>query len=76
VSFSVYVAAILSQGLWRRFQQVVKACSLQRDLETLPYGEATEIGEKGINLSGTSLPNCNCISIDANGCGLSQAGSR
>lgn len=36
-----------------RFRYIVKACCLERDLEMLPYGERTEIGEKGINLSGT-----------------------
>lgn len=30
---------------------MVKACALEGDLEMLPYGEKTEIGEKGINLS-------------------------
>jgi len=30
----------------------VKACQLERDLEILPQGDQTEIGEKGINLSG------------------------
>ena len=34
------------------FRQTLKACQLQRDLEILPAGEDTEIGEKGINLSG------------------------
>jgi ATP-binding cassette, subfamily C (CFTR/MRP), member 1 len=28
------------------------ACQLERDLEILPAGDTTEIGEKGINLSG------------------------
>jgi ABC-type bacteriocin/lantibiotic exporter with double-glycine peptidase domain len=27
-------------------------CQLERDLEILPAGDTTEIGEKGINLSG------------------------
>jgi ABC-type bacteriocin/lantibiotic exporter with double-glycine peptidase domain len=27
-------------------------CELERDLEILPAGDLTEIGEKGINLSG------------------------
>ena len=27
-------------------------CQLERDLEILPMGDRTEIGEKGINLSG------------------------
>ncbi|KAF5360291.1 hypothetical protein D9758_009169 [Tetrapyrgos nigripes] len=35
-----------------RFNQVIYACSLERDLEILPQKEFTEIGEKGINLSG------------------------
>jgi ATP-binding cassette, subfamily C (CFTR/MRP), member 1 len=37
-----------------RFQEVVKACCLEHDLDVLPQGDLTEIGEKGINLSGTS----------------------
>lgn len=37
-----------------RFNEIVHACSLVHDLEMLPYGEQTEIGEKGINLSGMS----------------------
>ncbi|KAJ4949341.1 hypothetical protein JOQ06_020856 [Pogonophryne albipinna] len=35
-----------------RFQEVIKACALDPDLELLPGRELTEIGEKGINLSG------------------------
>ncbi|XP_077519149.1 multidrug resistance-associated protein 1-like [Amblyomma americanum] len=35
-----------------RYQQVVEGCALLPDLEMLPGGESTEIGEKGINLSG------------------------
>ena len=34
---------------------MVKACSLDHDLTVLPQGEDTEIGEKGINLSGLSV---------------------
>lgn len=33
-------------------QEVIEACSLRHDLDVLPQGENTEIGEKGINLSG------------------------
>jgi ATP-binding cassette subfamily C (CFTR/MRP) protein 1 len=33
-----------------RFRDVVNACSLTHDLEMLPHGETTEIGERGINL--------------------------
>lgn len=35
-----------------RFDDIVHACSLRHDIEMLPNGEDTEIGEKGINLSG------------------------
>lgn len=34
------------------FREVIRVCSLEHDLEVLPHGEQTEIGEKGINLSG------------------------
>ena len=33
-----------------RFRAVVRACALTQDLEMLPQGDRTEIGEKGINL--------------------------
>ena len=39
----------------KRFRDVVKACSLEHDLTVLPQGVKTEIGEKGINLSGLSV---------------------
>jgi ABC-type multidrug transport system fused ATPase/permease subunit len=35
-----------------RFQKVLKACSLAPDLKILEDGEDTEVGEKGLNLSG------------------------
>ncbi|KAJ8082655.1 hypothetical protein PM082_008511 [Marasmius tenuissimus] len=35
-----------------RFRDVIRACSLEHDLDVLPDREETEIGEKGINLSG------------------------
>ena len=34
------------------FQQVIKACRLEQDLSIFPQGKDTEIGEKGITLSG------------------------
>ena len=34
--------------------KVVTACALPDDLAMLPWGDLTEIGERGINLSGQS----------------------
>ncbi|XP_059174330.1 multidrug resistance-associated protein 1-like [Physella acuta] len=34
------------------YQQTIKACALEPDLDILPARDGTEIGEKGINLSG------------------------
>lgn len=34
------------------YQRVIDICELRRDLEILPAGDLTEIGEKGITLSG------------------------
>ncbi|VIO86163.1 multidrug resistance related protein 1, putative [Brugia malayi] len=36
----------------QRYETVLDACALKPDLATLPAGDQTEIGEKGINLSG------------------------
>merc|ERR1712071_313366 len=36
----------------KRYDKVVKACALLDDLAILPAGDMTEIGERGINLSG------------------------
>lgn len=35
-----------------KYTETIKICQLRRDLEILPGGDQTEIGEKGINLSG------------------------
>ncbi|EDK31969.2 ABC transporter C family protein (macronuclear) [Tetrahymena thermophila SB210] len=34
------------------YNEVIKACSLDQDIDILPNGDETEIGERGINLSG------------------------
>jgi ATP-binding cassette subfamily C (CFTR/MRP) protein 1 len=35
-----------------KYAETIEICELERDLEILPAGDVTEIGEKGINLSG------------------------
>jgi len=36
----------------KRYKEVIYSCSLESDLEILPAGDQTEIGERGITLSG------------------------
>ena len=36
----------------KKYDNVLKICELNRDLDILPGGDLTEIGENGINLSG------------------------
>jgi ATP-binding cassette subfamily C (CFTR/MRP) protein 2 len=35
-----------------RYRETLERCSLVKDLELLPFGDLTEIGERGNNLSG------------------------
>lgn len=35
-----------------RYVNTIRACQLEKDIQILPAGDMTEIGEKGINLSG------------------------
>ncbi|KAF9361387.1 hypothetical protein BGX34_007153 [Mortierella sp. NVP85] len=35
-----------------RYMRVLKACCLEADLKLFPFGDQTEIGERGVNLSG------------------------
>lgn len=35
-----------------KYEAVLVACALQKDLELFAFGDQTEIGERGINLSG------------------------
>ncbi|KAI3703061.1 hypothetical protein L6452_28816 [Arctium lappa] len=36
----------------KRYDEVVEACALKKDLEALSFGDQTVIGERGVNLSG------------------------
>ena len=36
----------------QRYDDVIHACALEEDMELFPAGDLTEVGEKGINLSG------------------------
>ncbi|XP_046989234.1 ATP-binding cassette sub-family C member 4-like [Schistocerca americana] len=36
----------------RRYKEVIRVCALQRDLELLPQGDLTVVGERGTSLSG------------------------
>lgn len=40
------------------YVRVVTACALTDDLAMLPWGDLTEIGERGVNLSGLPLVTC------------------
>ncbi|EEB98382.1 hypothetical protein MPER_02118, partial [Moniliophthora perniciosa FA553] len=51
--------ATLKENVWfgqpedeKKFREIIDGCSLNHDLDMLPHRENTEIGEKGINLSG------------------------
>ena len=37
---------------WDRYQEALSACALSRDLDSLADGDLTDIGPKGVNLSG------------------------
>ena len=35
-----------------RYKRVIEVCALERDLQILPFGDKTLVGEKGVQLSG------------------------
>jgi len=35
-----------------KYRQVLKVCALERDLDRLPRGDLTQVGERGTSLSG------------------------
>lgn len=36
----------------KKYNEIIKVCALEQDIQILPGGDLTEIGERGINLSG------------------------
>nr|CAD7423120.1 unnamed protein product [Timema monikensis] len=36
----------------KKYQEVVRVCALERDLQLFPYGDKTIVGERGVSLSG------------------------
>ena len=36
----------------RRYEETMRICALERDMEIFEHGDQTEIGERGLNLSG------------------------
>jgi len=51
-----------------RYSQVVKAAALESDLSKFPHGDETQVGEKGISLSGgqkARIGLARCLYIDA-----------
>ena len=52
VKNNILFGAEYNESLYKR---VIKVTALQADLNIMPAGDATEIGEKGINLSGGSI---------------------
>ena len=54
-SRSISVAEITGSsfvGHDSRYEMVLDACALRADLDVLPEGDQTSIGDRGINLSG------------------------
>jgi ATP-binding cassette subfamily C (CFTR/MRP) protein 4 len=39
-----------------KYHTIIRLCALEMDLEMLPAGDLTEIGERGVTLSGGQVP--------------------
>ena len=51
-----------------RYNQVIRVCALDRDLQLFPSGDGTAVGEKGVSLSGGQKARINlarCLYVDA-----------
>ena len=48
-----------------RYSNVIEACALQPDLDLLPALDSTEIGEKGVNLSGGQKHRCETVATSS-----------
>ena len=55
-----------------RYEQCIHACALTSDLDMLPAGDLTEIGEKGVNLSGACLIASTCWVVRLLDCALAK----
>lgn len=58
-----------------RYARVLHACALQADLASLPAGDQTEIGEKGVNLSGACCGTVPVLPVPGR-CSSSQGNGR
>ena len=44
----------------KRYSAVIKACALEQDIRLLTAGDQTELGERGINISGELCKYAEC----------------
>ena len=54
-SLSLWLLWLLWLQIFEAYERALDAAALRPDLSILPFGDATEIGERGINLSGGKL---------------------
>ena len=57
----------------KKYEEVIRACALEPDLEVLPGQDLCEIGEKGINLSGGQKQRINLARVCYSGINLDQS---